>query len=142
MTLYGTKHNTFILRCFLQFTCTNLDGCQKEGGNFLNLLQKKGGTQKGVRVPTLEETMNKAVLPVSLQLLCTNLGDEILCVCFTVSPNHNIDGKNGVYQRWTTYALKSKSVLDMHIPMIWRSKFADLVNSKKNLNLWETTAVD
>ena len=36
------KHNTFILKCFLQFTCTNLDGCQKEGGNFLNLLQKDG----------------------------------------------------------------------------------------------------
>ena len=41
------KCNTFILRCFLQFTCTNLDGSQKEGGNFLNLLQKERGTQKG-----------------------------------------------------------------------------------------------
>ena len=39
--------STFILKCFLQFTCTNLDGSQKEGGNFLNLLQKEGGTQKG-----------------------------------------------------------------------------------------------
>ena len=27
------------------------------GGNFLNLFQKEGGTQKG-GVPTLEETMN------------------------------------------------------------------------------------
>ena len=45
--LYSTKHNTFILNCFIQFTCTNLDGCQKEEGNFLNLLQKEGGTQKG-----------------------------------------------------------------------------------------------
>ena len=27
--------------------CTNLDGSQKEGGKFLNLLQKEGGTQKG-----------------------------------------------------------------------------------------------
>ena len=35
------------------------------------------------------------------------------------SPNHNIHGKNGVYHRWTTYALKSKSVSEMHIPMIW-----------------------
>ena len=51
----------------MQFTCTNLDGSQKEGGNFFNLLQKEGGTQKGVagvggslrkgRVRTLEETM-------------------------------------------------------------------------------------
>ena len=30
----------------MQFTCTNLDGSQKEGSNFLNLLQKAGGTQK------------------------------------------------------------------------------------------------
>ena len=40
------KRNTFILKCFLQFTCTNLDGSQKEGDNFLNLLQKEGSTQK------------------------------------------------------------------------------------------------
>ena len=33
--------------CFLQFTCTNLDGSQKEGGNFFSLLQKKLGNQKG-----------------------------------------------------------------------------------------------
>ena len=45
------KCNTFILRCFLQFTCTNLDGCQKEGVNFKNLFQKEGGTQKGVGFP-------------------------------------------------------------------------------------------
>ena len=37
------KHNTFILKCFSQFTCTDLDGSQKEGGDFLNLLQKEGG---------------------------------------------------------------------------------------------------
>ena len=48
MTLYGTKRNTFILKCFLQCTCTNLDCSQKEGGNFLSSLQKEGGTQKGV----------------------------------------------------------------------------------------------
>ena len=42
-----TKRNTFILKCFLQFTCTNLDGCQKEGGNFLNLLQEEGVAKKG-----------------------------------------------------------------------------------------------
>ena len=58
------KRNTFILKCFLQFTCTNLDGSQKEGDNFLSFLQKEGGTQKrgvpsekGGGVPTLEETM-------------------------------------------------------------------------------------
>ena len=62
------------------------------------------------------------------------------CVYFTVSPNHNIHGKNGVYQRWTTYALNSKSVLEMHIPMIWRFKFTDLLNSKKNSNWGDTQA--
>ena len=41
--LYSTRHNTFILKCFIQSTCTNLDGCQKEGGNFLNSFQKEGG---------------------------------------------------------------------------------------------------
>ena len=41
------KRNTFILKCFLQFICTNLDGSQKEGGNFLNLLQKQGIPRKG-----------------------------------------------------------------------------------------------
>ena len=45
--LYSTKRNTFIFKYFIQFTCTNLDGCQKEWGNFFNFLQKKGGTQKG-----------------------------------------------------------------------------------------------
>ena len=64
------KRNNFILQCFKQFTCTNLDGFQKGGSNFLNLLQKElGGTQKaggfpppqkkGGGGPTLEETMNK-----------------------------------------------------------------------------------
>ena len=23
--------NSFVLKCFIQFACTNLDGCQKEG---------------------------------------------------------------------------------------------------------------
>ena len=48
---------------------------------------------------------NKAALGVCYQLLFTNSGDGILC---TLSPNHNIQGGNGVYQRWTRYALKSK----------------------------------
>ena len=41
MTSYSTKRNTFILKCFLQFTSTNSDGSQKDGVKFLNLLQKK-----------------------------------------------------------------------------------------------------
>ena len=45
---YSLKRNTFNLKCFIQFTCTSLDACQKENCNFLNLLQK-GGTQKGGR---------------------------------------------------------------------------------------------
>ena len=40
------------LKCFIQFACTNLDGSQKEGDNFLNLLQKEGGTQRGWAVPS------------------------------------------------------------------------------------------
>ena len=51
------------------------DGCQKSGDNFLNLLQKKQGTEKGVGeggfplkrgVPTLEETVVLAVVSVLL----------------------------------------------------------------------------
>ena len=45
---YSTKRNTFILKCFIQFTCSNLDDCQKEEGNFFNLFQKEGDIQKGV----------------------------------------------------------------------------------------------
>ena len=44
---------------------------------------------------------------------------------------------NSVYQWSRIYALKSKSVLEMHIPMIWRFKFTDLVNSKKTESLWK-----
>ena len=44
--LVYTKRNTFTLECFLQFACTNLDGSQEEGGNFLNLLQKEGVRRK------------------------------------------------------------------------------------------------
>ena len=49
----------------------------KRGGNFLNLLQKEGGTQKGgggslrkAGVPTLEETMNAlfSKYPIGLAL--------------------------------------------------------------------------
>ena len=46
--------------------------------------------------------------------------------------------KNGIYQQWTRYSLKSKSVLKMHFPGIWRSKFTDLANKtvKKTQSLW------
>ena len=69
------KCKTFILKCFLQFTCTNVDGSQKEGGNFLNLLQKEGGVGRGPRkrvfpqkrwVPNPQETMIKC------DLVCEN----------------------------------------------------------------------
>ena len=52
MTRHCTKRNTFILKCFLQFACTNLNGSQKEGGSFLNSLQKEGGTPKAGGVPS------------------------------------------------------------------------------------------
>ena len=88
--------------------------------------------QKKIVLPT-----NKAALGVCYRFLCTNLGDGILC---TLWPNHNIHEVNGVYQQWTQYALKSKSVVEMHFPGIWRSKFTDFASKK--LNLWEKTAVD
>ena len=68
-----------------------------------------------------------AVLGVCYQLLWTNLGDGILC---TLSPNHNIQGGNGVYQQQAIYALKSKGMLEMHFPF-------DLANSKKTQSLGE-----
>ena len=73
-----------------------------------------------------------------LQTFMHQFVDEILC---NLSPSHNVHRENGIYQQWTMYALKSESVLEMHFPAIWRSKFTDLANSKK-LNLWEETAVD
>ena len=57
--LYSAKRNNFILKCSIQFTCTHLDGSQKEGGNFFNLFQKEGGSLRKGGVPTLEETMFK-----------------------------------------------------------------------------------
>ena len=48
---------------------------------------------------------------VCYRLLCTNLGDEILC---TLSSNNNIHWENGVNYWWSTYALKSKKVSEMH----------------------------
>ena len=47
LSIYSTTHNTFVLKCFLQFACSNLDGSQKVGGNFLNLLQEVGYPERG-----------------------------------------------------------------------------------------------
>ena len=44
------SHLTCIVRN-LTPSCTNLDGSQKEGDNFLNFLQNEGGTQKGGAFP-------------------------------------------------------------------------------------------
>ena len=42
------KCNTFILKCFLQFTYTNLDGSQKEGVTFKICFRKRGAlSEKG-----------------------------------------------------------------------------------------------
>ena len=80
---------------------------------------------------------NEAALWVSYRLLRTSLGDGILC---TLSPNHNIHEVNGIYLRWATYALKSKSVSKMHFPGIWRSKFTDFAGKKRNLWKKKTAA--
>ena len=66
-----------------------------------------------------------------LQIFIHQFVDPILC---TLSP-HNVHRENVVYQQWATYALKSKSVPGMHFLVIWRSKFADLANSKKTQSL-------
>ena len=44
--LYSTKCNTFILKCFIQFTCTNLHGSQKEGGKFFKFALESGGSPR------------------------------------------------------------------------------------------------
>ena len=67
-----------------------------------------------------------------LQTFMHQVVDGILC---TLSPHHNVYRETGVYQQWTMYALKSKSVPEMHFPAIWRSKFTDLANSKKTQSL-------
>ena len=67
-----------------------------------------------------------------LQTFMHQFVDGILC---TLSPHHNIHRENGVYQQWAMYALKSKNVPEMHFPVIWRSKFTDLANSKKTQSL-------
>ena len=62
-----------------KFACNNLDGSQKEGGNFLNFLQKEGVIQKGGGVPL------KKMLGVG-----SNPGGN--CECFTCGPKATIIG--------------------------------------------------
>ena len=51
---------------------------------------------------------SKADLGACYHLLCTNLGQGILCTfCHTII-------FTGVYQWWVTYALKPKTVSEMH----------------------------
>ena len=70
-----------------------------------------------------------------LQTFMHQFGNGIL---YTLSPNHNAHREDGVYQQWTTNALKSKSVLEMHFPAIWGSKFTDLAKKTvRKFNLWE-----
>ena len=58
--LYSAKCNTFVLNFFIQFTCTNLDGPQKEEVNFFGVLHKEGFHQKR-EATALEETMSISV---------------------------------------------------------------------------------
>ena len=44
-------------------------------------------------------THQQGTLGLCYRLLCTNLGDGILCA---LSPDHNIHGENSVYHWWTT----------------------------------------
>ena len=80
--LYNTKCNTLILKCFIQFTCTNLDGCQKEEGNFLNLLQKEGGTQKRGEVPSEKKKKGGGGGVQTWRKLCPHF----LCYQFILQP--------------------------------------------------------
>ena len=81
-------------------------------------------------------THQQGSLGVCYRLLCTNLGDGVL---FTLSPNHNIHGINGVYQRWTTcFEVKKCGVgnafsRDLEIQIYYQYK---------KLNLQEKTAVN
>ena len=58
------KRNTFVLKCFLQFARTNLDGSQKKGVTFKICFRKRGvprreggGSLRNEGVPTVEETV-------------------------------------------------------------------------------------
>ena len=42
----STKCNSLISKCFIQFACTNLDGCQKEGVFFKICFRKRGYPEK------------------------------------------------------------------------------------------------
>ena len=62
------KRNTFILKCFLQFADTNLDGSQKGGKLFKFASERwgypeRGGYLRKGEVPTLQETMQSYCTP-------------------------------------------------------------------------------
>ena len=91
-----SKRNTFILKCFLQFTCINLDGSQKEGVTFKFFSERGGGyperggsSLRKVGVPSLEETMN------SLLKFCLRLMKSPLHI--PKSKKHKINNQIVVY---------------------------------------------
>ena len=86
LTWYSTKHNTFILKCFLQFACTNLDGSQKEGVNFLNLHQKEEGNQKGV-VPSEKGWRGGSNPGRKYECCITNISNMFLAQCWRLATN-------------------------------------------------------
>ena len=56
------KCTSFILKCLIQFACSNLDGSQKKGVIFKIYLRKRGCPERGGSFrkrgnPTLEETV-------------------------------------------------------------------------------------
>ena len=73
MTYYSTKRNTFILKCFLQFTCTSLDASQKDGGNFFKICFRKRELPRIGGVPSEKRGSNPGGNYDSNMFLLTNL---------------------------------------------------------------------
>ena len=46
LTQYSIKCNSLLLKCFIQFACTNLDGSRKEGVIFKICFRKRGYPEK------------------------------------------------------------------------------------------------
>ena len=83
--------------------CTNLYGSQKEGGNFFNLLQKEGGTQKGGgfpqkrRGPTLEKNVLR-IKDFDPKLLKLDKKSSIdIGIYVTKKPEYNTNSVNPLY---------------------------------------------
>ena len=60
--------NTIILKCFIQFSCTNLDGSKKEGVTFLVCFRKRGLPRKGGGFPQKSRGPNPGGNYVILQI--------------------------------------------------------------------------